>query len=157
MRINEILQEDSVEDYIDVYYRRKTKEIQDVLAYLYSHSQKIIGIHDGIEQFCSLKDVYYFESVDKKTYAYIKNDSLKIDPSLQNIEQMYMDFGFIRVNKSMILNIYHIDSLKTELNMRVIAQLDNGEQIQINRSYKAKFYEFLKLKYKEVTTHEANH
>lgn len=153
MRINEILQEDMLEDHIDLYYRRKTKEIQEILAYLHTHSQSIIGINDGLEQFCSLNDVYYFESIDKKTIAYVKNDSLKIDASLQELEQAYYEYGFIRVNKSTILNIYHIASLKTELNMRVIAQLDNGDKIQINRSYKAKFNAYLN---KEVLSYEAN-
>lgn len=69
---------------------------------------------------------------------------MQIDTRLQDLEHAYFELGFVRVNKSTVLNVYKIDSLKPELNMRVIASLDNGEKIQVNRSYKAKFNLFLK-------------
>lgn len=67
-----------------------------------------------------------------------------MEARLSELEDVYSEYGFIRVNKSMVLNIYKINSLKPELNMKVIALLDNGEKVQINRSYKAKFNLFLK-------------
>lgn len=59
-----------------------------------------------------------------------------MDARLQDLEDAYFESGFVRVNKSTVLNVFRIHTIKPELNMRVIAVLDNGERIQINRSYK---------------------
>lgn len=143
MKVNEYQQKDIFEDRIDFYYRKKTKEVTEILGFLSKHSQRLIGKVNNKEIMFSLNDVYYFESVDKKTFAYLDNNVVRIDIRLQDLENAYFELGFIRVNKSTILNVYKINSLKSEINMRVMALLDNGERIQINRSYKTKFNSFL--------------
>lgn len=145
MKVNEYRQLDLQEDRIDMYYREKNKEVNEILQYLKKHSQRLIGKSEDTEVVFSLNDVYYFESVDKKTFACLKEQILRIDSRLQDLEEAYYEFGCIRVNKSTVLNVYHVDSLTSELNMKVMAKLDNGEKIQINRSYKAKFHNFLKM------------
>ena len=144
MKINEYRNKTINEDRIDYYYRKRTNEVNEVLGLLKKYSHKLIGKAENRETVFSLNDVYYFESVDKKTFACLKNEVLKIEESLSELEKAYYEYGFIRVNKSIVLNIYKIDSLKSEINMRVTALLDNGEKVQINRSYKSKFNLFLK-------------
>ena len=78
-------------------------------------------------------------NTSKKTFACLDHEVLRLEIRLQDLENAYFELGFIRVNKSTVLNVYKIASLKPELNMRVMALLDNGEKIQINRSYKARF------------------
>lgn len=143
MKVNEYQQKDIFEDRIDFYYRIKTKEVNEILDFLRKNNQRLVGKINDKQIMFSLNDVYYFESVDKKTFAYLDNDVVRIDVRLQDLENAYFELGFIRVSKSTILNIYKINSLKPEINMRVMALLDNGERIQINRSYKAKFNLFL--------------
>ena len=143
MKVNEYWQKDIPEDRIDFYYRAKTKEVNEILDFFRKSSQRLSGRADGREVLFSIKDVYYFESVDKKTFAYLEHEVVRIDMRLQDLEQVFAGSGFIRVNKSAVLNVYKISSLKSEINMRVMALLDNGEQIQINRSYKARFRSFL--------------
>lgn len=144
MKVNEYSQKDILEDRIDFYYRRKTKEVNEILDFFRKHSQRLVGKINDKEIIFSLNDVYYFESVDKKTFAYLDSDVLRIDIPLQRLENAYFELGFIRVNKSAVLNVYKIKELKSEINMRVMALLDNGERIQINRSYKARFNSFLR-------------
>lgn len=143
MKINEYQQQNISEDRIDFYYRAKTKEVSEILDFLRKHSQKLVGRTAGGEIIFSLNDVYYFESVDKKTFAYLDQEVVRMDMRLQDLEAAYFELGFVRVNKSTIVNVYRIQSLKPELNMRVTALLENGEKIRINRSYKAKFNLFL--------------
>ena len=143
MKVNEYQQKELPEDRIDVYYRKKTKEVKEILDFLRKHHQKLLGKVNDKKIIFSLQDVYYFESVDKKTFAYLDHDVIGLDVRLQDLEHAYFELGFIRVSKSTVLNIYKINTLKPEINMRVMALLDNGEKIQINRSYKAKFNSFL--------------
>ncbi|SES07197.1 LytTr DNA-binding domain-containing protein [Isobaculum melis] len=51
--------------------------------------------------------------------------------------------GFVRVSKSLLLNINKVDKVAMDLNMRMLAYLKNGEIIQINRSYKKQFNQVL--------------
>lgn len=143
MKVNEFQQKDIPENRIDFYYRRKTKEVTDILDFLKKHSLRLSGKANDRELVFSLNDVYYFESVDKKTFACLDHEVVRLEIRLQDLENAYFELGFIRVNKSTVLNVYKIDSLKPELNMRVMALLDNGEKIQINRSYKGRFNAFL--------------
>lgn len=154
MKVNEYQQKDILEDRIDFYYRMKTKEVNEILDFLMKPRQRLVGKVNDKEILFSLNDVYYFESVDKKTFAYLDNQVVQIDIRLQALEKAYFELGFIRVNKSTILNVYKINSLKSEINMRVMALLDNGERIQINRSYKAKFNSFLNTMNKGVFQNE---
>lgn len=143
MKVNEYPQPGLTENRIDFYYRTKNKEVCEILNYLKKHRQRLVGKTDDSQIIFSLDDVFYFESVDKKIFACLEHKVLQIDARLQDLEEAYFESGFIRVNKSTILNAYKIRSLKPELNMRVMAVLDNGEKIQINRSYKRKFNLFL--------------
>lgn len=138
MKIKEFINNDLKEDRIDYHYKKRNKEVNEVLGLLKKYNHKLIGKTENEEVVFSLNDVYYFESVDKKTFAYLKNKVLKIEDILIDVEKAYFELGFIRVNKSTVLNIYKVNTLKSELNMKVIAMLDNNEKVQINRSYKAK-------------------
>ncbi|MEG0792809.1 MAG: LytTR family DNA-binding domain-containing protein [Lachnospiraceae bacterium] len=143
MKVNEYQQKDILKDRIDFYYRMKTKEVNEILDFLRKHSLSLIGKVNDKEIIFSLNDVYYFESIEKKMFAYLDNKVVRIDLRLQDLENAYFELGFVRINKSTILNVYKINSLKSEINMRLMALLDNGERVQINRSYKAKFNLFL--------------
>ena len=146
MRVNEHQQEDLLEDIINYYFKEKNKEVKDILSYLNKHNDRLIGKDKGREIIISLSDVYYFESVDKKTFCYLQDKVYHVDLNLQELEEIYQQLGFIRINKSTVLNIYKIKYLKAGLNMRVIACLSNKEEVQINRSYKKRFNDFLKQK-----------
>ena len=63
--------------------------------------------------------------------------------TLSACEEMLWNYGFVRVSKSNLINIYKIRQLKPDLNMKVYASFDNGERICINRSYKKSFNEYL--------------
>ncbi len=143
MKVNEYQQPDLAENRIDFYYRKKNKEVHDILSFLKKHSQRLLGKAENSEMIFSLDEVFYFESVDKKTFACLEKKVLQMDTRLQDLEDAYFESGFVRVNKSTVLNVFRIHTIKPELNMRVIAVLDNGERIQINRSYKRKFNLFL--------------
>lgn len=144
MQIKSFHQSDLKEDHVDVYYRKATPRIQEILAYLRKHEDQLYGMKEDRKIAFSIHDVFYFESVDKRTFAYLQDDILRMDLRLQELEELFHDAGFIRVNKSTILNIYKIKELTSDFNMRIVAILENEEKIQINRSYKAKFNQFLK-------------
>ena len=72
-----------------------------------------------------------------------KDGVYRVMNTLASCEEMLWNYGFVRVSKSNLVNIYKIKGLKPDINMKVYASFDNGERICINRNYKKSFNEYL--------------
>ncbi|MGF6376560.1 DNA-binding LytR/AlgR family response regulator [Clostridiales Family XIII bacterium PM5-7] len=83
----------------------------------------------------SLSEVYYFEAVEKKTFLYLEQEVYEIKERLYQIEEKYSDTDFVRISKSVIVNVNKIVSVSPELSGRLSAKLENGEKQQISRFY----------------------
>ena len=80
-------------------------------------------------------EVFYFEYVDQKVFAYCRTQVYEIKSKLYEIEEMLPKKDFIRVSKASILNLNKISSLAPTLGGRFEASLKNGEKIIISRQY----------------------
>lgn len=83
----------------------------------------------------SIEEIFYFESVDEKTFVYSQADVYSYDYRLYEIEEKIGKYGFARISKSVIVNIRKIRQIKPQLNGRFEAVLDNGEHLIVNRHY----------------------
>ena len=83
---------------------------------------------------CQTNKIYYIESVDKKTFIYTKEECFETKYRLYELEEILSN-NFLRCSKAMICNIRKIKSVKSDFNGRMNAELLNGEQIVISRSY----------------------
>ena len=95
---------------VDVYYNEKDSEVSALLTFL-EETQKLIGRKDGIEKRLLLQEIYYFEAVEKKCFAYLEKQVYQVEGNLQTLEEQYGNLGFVRINKSMVLNILKINEL----------------------------------------------
>lgn len=132
---------------VDIYYNKESTLIEQLVNLLESSTVRdsIYGLNERNEQvLLACKDIYYFESVDKRVFAYLHEEVFMAQDNLMNLEHQLKSLGFIRINKSTIVNIFHIVSIKPEINMRIKAVLENNESIIINRSYKKSFEMYLK-------------
>ncbi len=80
-------------------------------------------------------DIYYFEYVDQKVFAYGKTKVYESKSKLYELEEQLAKTEFIRVSKSCILNLNKIGSLAPSLGGRFEARLKNGEKVIISRQY----------------------
>ncbi len=83
----------------------------------------------------ALNDVYYFESIDKKTFVYLKDKVLETSLRLYEIEEKYTDKMIFRAGKSIIVNLKHIFSASPMLNRNLLVTMKNNEKIIISRRY----------------------
>lgn len=142
-----LFQQDTLkEDHIDVHYRMMTPIIEKVIGVLEGEQihMHLYGKTDKNEQILiDIRDIYYFEYVDKRTFAYLKEKVYQVQESLAKLEVDLASEGFVRINKSNVVNIAHIHAIKPEVNMRVKAILENKEYLIINRSYRTSFKQYL--------------
>ena len=123
------------EEEIILRYREETPEMEALLRYLNKTSRTLLGKKNGQEVIVTPGDVIYLESVDGETFLYTKEEVMGTGISLAAAEAEFVQEGFFRCSKSMVLNIYHIDRLKSESGNRIDAQMDNGEHVMISRRY----------------------
>lgn len=81
------------------------------------------------------KDIFYFESVDNKVFAYTGKGVYEIHKKLYEIESEYAHTDFLRIAKATIVNMSKISYVKPIFNGKYEAKLKNDEKIIVSRQY----------------------
>lgn len=113
----------------------KDEEIQRLLSMLTTFDEKIIGILDGTSYLLQPLDILYFESVDKKNFAYTENQVYETHLKLYEIEEKLAKYDFFRGSKSTVINLSKIKKLSPRFNGRLEVLLENDEKLIISRQY----------------------
>lgn len=112
-----------------------TSDIESIRSFALTKGTTLTGnIDERIYQF-NLSDVFYFEAVDERVFAYTKNKSYELKIRLYELENAYSDKHFVRCSKSFIINLMKLDSISPALNGRFTAHMKNGENVIISRQY----------------------
>lgn len=98
-------------------------------------TDKLNVYKDGNIYFVEPKEIYYFETVDQKVFAYGMNEVYEIRSRIYELEEMLAGEDFFRASKSVLLNLNVIKSLSPAFNGRFEAVLKNGEHVIISRQY----------------------
>lgn len=120
---------------VTIAYSEMTASVKRVADFVRSVEQTILCKKDEEECSVPIGDIYYIESVDKKTFVYCEKDVYMCNLRLYEIEKMVEQAGFVRVSKSTILNIERLKGVKTLVNSRLEAILSNGERVCVTRKY----------------------
>lgn len=113
---------------IDERLKRLIEQIR-----LFSFS--VIAEKDGVTLPVALEDIYYFDTVDNKTYLYLERDVYRCDKKLYELEAQLRDTPFIRISKNCILNTAVVTSVRAQLSGRMEATLKNNEKVNISKHY----------------------
>lgn len=143
MKLIKTREENIEENYLELHYDKIDEETNAVLDRLRDTLRYIEGTTEHGKVTIALTDIFYIETVDRKTFAYTKDACVEIREALRDIIEEFENIGFVRISKSAVVNIYKIQKLQGDINMRVIIYLKNGEQLIMNRSYRNDFYDKL--------------
>ena len=94
---------------VRISYREITEGVKRVADFVRSVDQTVCCKNNSGEYAIPSSDIYYIESVDKKT--------------------------FVRVSKSTVLNVEKLTGVKTIVNSKLEAMLSNGERVCVTRKY----------------------
>ena len=120
---------------IIIKYPQKDRRVLRIIDFLQSFDMQIKCAGENAERMIHIMDIYYIESVDKKTFVYLENAVYRTEFRLYQLKDKMQTYGFVQINKSCILNISALDSIRPLFNSRMEATLKNGEKVQINRNY----------------------
>ena len=143
MRFIKTKEDNLEENYLELHYDKMDDETNAVISRLTDTLRYIEGTYEDKKVSVALADIFYIETVDRKTFAYTKDMCVEIKEALRDIIEEFSKIGFVRISKSSVVNLYKIKKLQGDINMRVIIYMKNDEKLVMNRSYRTEFYKRL--------------
>ena len=129
---------------VEIRYHWITDEIQEIVSFVKSRQGQLSAARDGKRFEVPVVDLFYAESVDERVFLYTATDSFEIRMKLYELEDLLKNKSFLRISKSMIVNLMKISSVRPALNGRFSAVLKNGEEVIISRKYVPALKQILK-------------
>ena len=80
-------------------------------------------------------DVFYIEAVDNTVFIYGSKSVYETKQKLYELEELLREKHFLRVSKSLIINLMKVKAIRPALNGRYTAILNNNEEVIISRKY----------------------
>ncbi len=127
------------------------EKIRSFLRY-YSKYSNPLTVYDNDRNALEIeiRDILYVESIERKIFVYTMTDSYRWTGTFNDISNYLESYAFYRINRTTIVNTFHIEKTKTISDCRRMIVLSNQEKLIVNRSYKNNF-SFLKVKLKQET------
>lgn len=130
-------------EYIKIGCHKVDSNVKEIVNFIKSR-QGSIDVKDGEMKYnIPIVDIFYVESVDDRTFIYLSSDCYETSHKLYELEEILNERRFIRISKSVIVNLLKIECVKPALNGRYLCHLTNGEDVIISRKYVPKFKEKL--------------
>lgn len=120
---------------VQITYAQMNEEVERVATFVRTLGTTIRCKSDGKETYIPAADIYYFESVDKKSFVYCEKDVYQTELRLYELEEQLGSKGFARINKACILNLAFLDSIRPLPSSRLEATLKNDEKLFVSRKY----------------------
>jgi len=143
LKVNYYKDETITENRIDVFYQTIDPEVSGIMDYLSTY-EMILGKNDTVTKKIFPSEIYYLEIVERRCYAYLEHEVYQIEFNLKSFMDCFSVKGFIQIGKSILVNVYKLEKIKTDFNMKMRLFMSNGEILILNRSYKKSFMEYLK-------------
>lgn len=120
---------------LEIRCHEVTEQIKEIVTFVKSRQGQLTGIIEGKQYEVPVTDVYYVEAVDNTVFIYGQQKVYESRQKLYELEGILREKYFLRVSKSLILNLMKVKSIKPALNGRYSAILQGGEEIIISRKY----------------------
>lgn len=132
-----IINENPLNEELEIIINCKVvdEDLLKTISILKSRYKKIIASKNNSSFILDVDDILYFESVDKKTFAYTEGDVYETTLRLYEIEENYRETDLFRASKSTIINISKIKIIKPLFGGKVEVLLDNDEKQIVSRQY----------------------
>ena len=112
-----------------------TEEIKEIVSFVKTRQGRLTGLQEDRQFEVPVSEVCYIEAVDNKVFLYTAKQVYETRQKLYELEELLKEKYFLRVSKSLLLNLMKVRAIKPALNGRFTAVLQSGEEIIISRKY----------------------
>ncbi|MBE6753722.1 MAG: LytTR family transcriptional regulator [Ruminococcaceae bacterium] len=120
---------------MDIHCHEVTDEIREIVTFVKTRQGQLSGTLEGRQYEIPLPDICYIEAVDNKVFIYTRERVYETKQRLYELEEILREKHFLRVSKSLLLNLLKVRSINPALNGRFKAVLQSGEDVIISRKY----------------------
>lgn len=122
---------------VEIRCHELTEEVREIVAFVKTRQGQLTGTQEGKQYEIAVTDLVYVEAVDNKVFLYTQKQVYETRQKLYELEELLREKYFLRVSKSLLLNLMKVQSIKPAMNGRMLAVLKGGEEIIITRKYVA--------------------
>lgn len=120
---------------VTISCKRLSPDVERLISMLRVLDLKLTGKKDGQTYILDAARVLYIDTVDKRTFFYTKNDVYETDLKLYELEEQLAAMDFLRANKSCIINLQQIISIKPDIDGKLLVTMSNNEKLYVSRQY----------------------
>lgn len=129
------IREEKKERKVIIECRKIDEQVLRLRAHLELFNNKLQAKTDSGSCLVNVMDALYFESVDDKVFLYTEVSVMEVRQRLYELEELLSGKDFLRISKSVIVNINKITALRPEMNRTLLLTMCNGEQLVVSRTY----------------------
>lgn len=126
---------DGQEDEIIIRCKQMDEHLLKLVYAIKAGSEKLTVTRGNDIVQVAPKDVFYFEAVDNKVFLYLEKEVYETKLKLYELEERFVGTDFLRVSKSVIMNLGKVKTLSPAFNGRFEATMKNGEKVIVSRQY----------------------
>ena len=126
---------DGLEDEIIIRCKQMDEQLLKLVYAIKAGNEKLTATKGADIIQVAPKDIFYFEAVDNKVFLYLEKEVYETKLKLYELEERFANTDFLRVSKSVIMNLSKVKSLSPAFNGRFEATMKNGEKVIVSRQY----------------------
>lgn len=85
---------------ITIKYPGRDRQVDRIIDLLQSFEVQIKCDFENTERMINISDIYYIESVDKKTFVYLEKAVYHTSFRLYQLRERLRQYGFVQISKS---------------------------------------------------------
>lgn len=120
---------------VTIEYPKQSSQLTRIVQKLKSEDKALVGSENGREYKVFMPDIFYIESVDKRTFIYTRDMVFRSEKRLYQLENELKEYDFVKVSRNCLVNINELIHIKALANSRLEAELSNREKIIVSRTY----------------------
>ena len=128
---------------VEIRCRTRDREVDALIAGIKNAASFLVGEK---ENGVPVARIFYFEAIEGKVFAYLEKDLIKIRSTLYEVESTYQSNHFVRISKSVVVNLRMITNIRPEEGRRVRIEMKNQEYLIVSKNYVSNLKKALGMK-----------
>ncbi len=105
----------------------------------------VTGLRENKYAVIEPKDILYLEASSDCIVAHTVSHEYRMKETLQYYETLWTEKGFIRANKSQLINLLHVKEIIPWFNSRYVLRMVNGAELEVSKMYSKRLRSTLKI------------